>query len=232
MSPTDEIAAASTVVPLRDTTDGPEVLMLRRNSRIAFGGMWVFPGGRVDPEDHRSDDVDDLEPARRAAAREALEEADLLIEPDAMVPLSHWTPPVAGIAEKRYETWFFVARAPVGEVTIDGGEIHEDIWVRPGEMLRRHAEGEIQLVPPTFVTLADLESASSVEAVLDAARAAPPFRYVTRLGHEGEALVTMWEGDAGYATSDPSVPGPRHRVAMVEGAWRLERYGWTGPGRG
>ena len=46
------LVAAATVLLLRDNTDaGLEVLMLRRNSKIAFGGMWVFPGGRVDADD-------------------------------------------------------------------------------------------------------------------------------------------------------------------------------------
>ena len=42
---------AATVVLVRDGRDGMETLMLRRNSRGAFGGMWVFPGGQVDPSD-------------------------------------------------------------------------------------------------------------------------------------------------------------------------------------
>ena len=42
---------AATVVVLRDGDEGLETLMLRRNSKIAFGGMWVFPGGRVDDTD-------------------------------------------------------------------------------------------------------------------------------------------------------------------------------------
>ena len=42
---------AATVVVARDSTEGLEVLMLRRNSKIYFGGMWVFPGGKVDPAD-------------------------------------------------------------------------------------------------------------------------------------------------------------------------------------
>ncbi len=63
---------AATVVLVRDD-DGLEVLMLHRVSQVAFGGMWVFPGGRVDPEDHHADDADDEAPARRAAARESVE---------------------------------------------------------------------------------------------------------------------------------------------------------------
>ena len=50
---------AATVVVLRDGADGPETLMLRKNSKIAFGGMWVFPGGKVDAEDWNEGDEHD-----------------------------------------------------------------------------------------------------------------------------------------------------------------------------
>ena len=43
---------ASTVVLLRDGELGVEVLMLRKNSKITFGGMWVFPGGKIDAADY------------------------------------------------------------------------------------------------------------------------------------------------------------------------------------
>ncbi|MDH3682944.1 MAG: NUDIX domain-containing protein, partial [Acidimicrobiia bacterium] len=43
------IKPAATVIPLRDGTAGLEVLVLRRDTNLAFhGGSWVFPGGRVD----------------------------------------------------------------------------------------------------------------------------------------------------------------------------------------
>ncbi len=49
--------------------------------------MWVFPGGRVDAEDY-GDDPDDIAAAeQRAAAREALEEAGLAVDPAAARPL-------------------------------------------------------------------------------------------------------------------------------------------------
>ena len=82
---------AATVVLLRDTGAGIEALMLRRDSKLAFaGGMWVFPGGRVDPEDFASgatsDDPDALfDAARAAAVREAKEEADLDVDVDGLV---------------------------------------------------------------------------------------------------------------------------------------------------
>lgn len=46
------VRAAATVLLVRDDPGGLEVLMLRRASKAVFaGGMYVFPGGRVDPAD-------------------------------------------------------------------------------------------------------------------------------------------------------------------------------------
>ena len=58
---------AATVVVLRDGADGPETLMLRKNSKIAFGGMWVFPGGKVDEADWEG--ADDAVAAAANASR-------------------------------------------------------------------------------------------------------------------------------------------------------------------
>ena len=50
--PPQEGVAAATVILLRDAAGGLETLMLRRDSKLDFvGGMWVFPGGRVDAAD-------------------------------------------------------------------------------------------------------------------------------------------------------------------------------------
>src|SRR3546814_18937094 len=81
---------AATVVLLRDGDEGLETLMLHRTSKVAFGGMWVFPGGRVDPEDRRPDDPDEEAAARRAAAREAMEECELPGAAEDVVAFSHW----------------------------------------------------------------------------------------------------------------------------------------------
>ena len=74
--PDDTIVPAATVVLVRDGDAGLETLMLHKNSKLAFGGMWVFPGGRIDDEDREgAESAEDA--ARRAAVREAVEEADL-----------------------------------------------------------------------------------------------------------------------------------------------------------
>ena len=47
-----EAIPAATIIPLRDAAGELEVLMLRRDDTLRFAaGMWVFPGGGLDPAD-------------------------------------------------------------------------------------------------------------------------------------------------------------------------------------
>ncbi|GMU47716.1 MAG: hypothetical protein AMXMBFR26_24980 [Porticoccaceae bacterium] len=213
---------AATLTLLRDGAEGVEVLMLRKTSEIRFGGMWVFPGGRVDPEDH-APGGDQTQAARRAAAREAREEAGIEVDPEEFVWFSHWTPPP--ITPKRFTTWFFAAgaRGHHAEITIDGGEIDDHQWINPARALARHAAGEIDLVPPTWMTLYQLAARGSVAELLALLRARPPRVYVTHLGKTPAGdRVALWEGDAGYAAWDAGVPGPRHRLIMAKSGFVFE----------
>ncbi len=217
-----QIVPAATVVLLRDTATGPETLMLRKNSKIAFGGMWVFPGGRVDDEDAPGQPED--ERARAAAVREAREEAALELQSDGLVWFSHWTPPPIDI--RRFSTWFFAARAPEAEVAIDQGEITDSLWIRPVDAIAKHRAREIELVPPTFVTLHYLAQHRSVQASLeDLVPAEGPRHYVTHIAAGDEGMAVMWEGDAGYATLDPAAAGPRHRLTMTKDGFVFDDSG-------
>ena len=210
---------AATVVLLRDDPD-PRVLMLHKTSKIAFGGMWVFPGGRIDPDDYPADGNVDVA-ARNAAARETVEEAGISARTDDFVWFSHWTPPPA--AAKRFATWFFAARADNHDVSIDGGEIQDHQWLSPGGALQRHAAGDIDLAPPTWITLYQLSRYSSTEEILAKLAAFDTKIYQTRIGKDAQGTrVAMWSGDAGYDSIDATVAGARHRLLMQPGGFVFE----------
>lgn len=215
---------AATVILLRDGVDGLETLMLKRNSKIVFGGMWVFPGGRVDPDDWQGvDEGDELAASRRAAERESVEECGLRVDSATMVAFSHWTPPP--VTPKRFLTWFFAARAQDGLVSIDDGEIKESLWLSPVEVLRRQSIQEVELAPPTYVTLFELSEFSGVDEALEKIGARTLERFETQIGVSDRGPVAIWHGDAGYGTADPSAEGPRHRLSMVKGGtWTYERH--------
>jgi 8-oxo-dGTP pyrophosphatase MutT (NUDIX family) len=64
---------------LRDAPTGPEVFILRRTHLAVFaGGMYVYPGGRVDPADGDGDGAFVM-----AAIRECYEECGVLLATDA-----------------------------------------------------------------------------------------------------------------------------------------------------
>jgi 8-oxo-dGTP pyrophosphatase MutT (NUDIX family) len=237
---------AATVIPLRDGGAGLEVLLLRRNRRGSFAGMWVFPGGRVDEADAKAAASDvlpdvalaggvalagvgvespaDLAAARRAAVREAEEEAGVRLDPEDLAVLSWWLPP--GEAARRFSTWFFLAPFTVGEpVTVDQGEIYEYRWISPEGAMAAHRQGEISLAPPTWLTLLGLAGFADTASAMAATRATPPRQHVTRAVIDGTSLTaTVWEGDAAW--EDPTVgldaPGPRHRVVLDPAGWRYE----------
>ncbi len=225
--PASELIAAATVIVLRDGPDGIETLMLRRNSKLAFaGGMWVFPGGRVDRTDLDETDHpdDDLTPARRAAAREAKEEADIEVDHENLVVYSHWQPPE--IAPKRFATWFFLGASLGGtaeDVTIDDGEIKDHAWLRPDDALARRDALEIEMAPPTWVTLFELSRHENVAAAMAATADRTPERYTTHIAAVDGGSVAMWHGDAGYEDQDTDRPGGRHRLHMLQSGWRFER---------
>ena len=219
---------------VRDAASGIETLMLKRNERGAFGGMWVFPGGRVDDDDvDPTGPDDDMAAARRAAAREAFEEAALVLDPAAMVALSHWRPPSS--VPKGFATWFFVAAGSDADVEIDGAEIHEHAWLAPAEVLRRRDAGAVTLAPPTFVTLTVLARHTTVAGLLASLHDATPERFHTQIGRDGETNTAFWHGDESYEAA-PGPPGGRHRLSMATDGWRYvrspldgHRSGATGP---
>jgi 8-oxo-dGTP pyrophosphatase MutT (NUDIX family) len=219
---------AGTVVVLRDGPTGLEVLMLRRAATLAFAaGNWVFPGGQVDPADFAAAPLGpdgylgEQPAARRAAAREAAEEAGIGLHPAALVPLSHWLPPTT--APRRYSTWIFLAAAPAAAtVAVDGGEITAHVWAAPQDVLARRDAGEIALLPPTWLSLWQLARYGRTAAALEAARRSAPGVFRPRMVAIDGHTVSVYAEDAGYH-GDPTADGPRHRLILDPAGWRYER---------
>jgi 8-oxo-dGTP pyrophosphatase MutT (NUDIX family) len=211
---------AATVLLLRDHSNELQVLMLHKTSKIAFGGMWVFPGGKIDVDDYVDPDDHDTA-ARQAAARETTEEAGIEIPTEAFVWFAHWTPPPS--TAKRFTTWFFVTEALEDhEISIDGGEIQNHQWVNPATALEQHRAGEIDLAPPTWVSLYQLSKFQQASAAIETLAGSEPRYYQTRLGKDDEGnRIAMWSGDAGYEPWDATLSGDTHRLVMRAGGFEF-----------
>ena len=195
------IRFASTVMLVRDTqASAIEVFMVRRSPRSGFApDAFVFPGGTVDPRDYTTpaawsgeriarefrafahDVLPSSEPAVgafdasalvHAAVRELREEASVELDPAGMLLYSHWITPPTEL--RRYNTHFFIARAPHAQPGVaDRIETHDERWIEPAHALSEHAAGRMHLVYPTVKHLERLAAHASVEDALTFARAKP-----------------------------------------------------------
>ncbi len=215
------IRQAATVVLLRDSEQGLQTLLLRRNKALKFaGGFWVFPGGVIEQGDVDEGAGDDTQIARIAAWREAREEAGVTPVLGDMVPISHWTTPAS--EPRRFATWFFAAPVTCDTaVEIDGGEIHDWRWMSIAGALALHDQGELSIMPPTFVSLHNLLRFGSISEFQKNYQSVPFFEVTPVLGRDGETPVTMYPGDAGYSSGDGSATGARHRLAMRGRRWQF-----------
>lgn len=203
-----------------------ELLLLQRSSRDGRG-PWVFPGGRVEAADigAAAPGASALASARAAAVRETREEAGLVLDGAALAPISRWITPE--IAPKRFDTWFFLGRVAekgaASQVAVDGREICAHRWLMPRAALDGQRRSELQLAPPTFVTLCWLAEFSRVA---DALRELPARELITfrpRVIRSGAGAVMLYPGDAGYESGDPAADGPRHRLRSDGKRYDYER---------
>ena len=211
---------AATVVLIRDRPGGCEVLLVRRNAQLAFhGGAWVFPGGRVDAADYAGED-DIVAAARRAAVREAREEAGLVLRAGRSgrgLALGHAdascrsvSTPGSSPRRAPMRRW----RSTAARSTIIAGWRRTRRW-------RRSAPARIELPPPTFVTITAIAPHGSARAALAAFGRDPIEVFEPRLFPIEGGAVTLYAGDAGYdgrraRTPRPaaSTVDPRRRLAL------------------
>lgn len=99
---------------------------------------------------------------------QVLHRRGLVLRSDLLGGWAQWITPT--IEPRRYDTKFFVAALPAGQRTRDvGGEADQVAWWEPVDALDGARRGDIALLPPTAVTLAELGVYENVAEVLAAA---------------------------------------------------------------
>lgn len=194
------VKPAVSVIVGRDTADGLEVFVQHRVTTMDFAaGVLVYPGGRVDPQDHEmgaalelpSDILDshvrawsktelggdpDFAKALIATAqREVGEEAGATIAATALKPWANWiTPPGR---TRRFDTYFYVARGEeIGDLRHQTTEATNSEWMNVEHILAEEAAERLKLMRPTLVLLNEVHRFGSVEALMSAERDIEPVR--------------------------------------------------------
>jgi 8-oxo-dGTP pyrophosphatase MutT (NUDIX family) len=192
---TDELRMAASLIGVRDTTGGPEVLVIQRTLDHRFlPGYVAFPGGAVDPTDGTLAGRwfgDAGEAGRAAAIRELAEEVGLAVtaggvlgvgdEADPglrLVPIDTAPPPVAALPEVarwiapeevpvRFDARYYAVRMDgAADPAPDGVEAERAWWASPRALLDAWASDDVLLYWPTHFTMSALAQAADAEALL------------------------------------------------------------------
>lgn len=178
----------------------------------AIREVWEETGILLAPVDEAPAARADVATRERMSFREAVAASGARLVLGALTHFGHWVTPVG--APRRFDTHFFLARAPGGQDAVpDRVEILAAEWMPPAAGVELAHSGVRPIIFPTAMNLARLaESTDSAEAIA-AARARPRFTVepVLSRDHDGAPLV-MIPAEAGYAVTawrEPGVGGHR-----------------------
>jgi 8-oxo-dGTP pyrophosphatase MutT (NUDIX family) len=175
-------------------------------------------------------------PAIHRGFNESLMEADMFKAIESLHYFAHWVTP--SYEKKRFDTRFFVARAPEGqELTPDSREVTDLVWMPVRSALHRQSQNEIVLPPPTLKVLEDLVSFEKVDQVIECTRhgevqALMP-KIVPGMGNCSLTVILPW--DKNYELADGEslkydsnlspVLGDNSvsRIELYDGAWRTAK---------
>lgn len=142
--------------------------------RETFEESGVLLAGTSDADVVADTTADDWEADRVALESRELSMTDflnrrgLVLRTDLLGVWDAWLTPV--FEPKRYATWFFVASLPVGQVTRDVSTESSSVeWIPARVAATQADEGELALMPPTYLTSMEVGSLSSPEEVLSVA---------------------------------------------------------------
>lgn len=162
-------------------------------------------------------DLEALAEDRTALAHNTLTLADFAVRHDLSFNLddavlfSHWQTPTR--ADKRYDTYFFAAAAPAGQLAAHDHESVESLWITPQEGVDAFVTNRFQVLPPTRMNLLKLSRYSGIEAALAAFRSEAVFTVLPRpdLDAPGGPVVHI-PAEAGYGITAIPVGPNRAQV--------------------
>jgi len=98
---------------------------------------------------------------------EFIRKENLNLALDELHHFAHWVTP--DMAPKRFDTHFYLARAPEGHLgSHDGQESVDSIWISPQQALSDADEGKLKVIFPTRMNLMRLAQYASVEEAIAA----------------------------------------------------------------
>ncbi len=136
---------------------------------------------------------------------EFLEREKLHLACDRLAYFAHWVTPE--MMPKRFDTHFFLARAPADHVAIhDGHESVDSVWITPDQALEDAAAGRRTVIFPTLRNIEKLGHHASVADAIAATEGTVPVTVLPWTEKRDDGTFLCIPPEAGYDISEQMMP--------------------------
>ncbi len=123
---------------------------------------------------------------------------------DQLQLFAHWIAPE--FAPKRFDTYFYLARAPEDHIAIhDGTESVDSMWIKPLDALTKHKEGKCTIIFPTRMNIMKLANSQTMEEALKRAKSDEIVTILPVLKQRESGQFIRIPKDAGYEVTEESL---------------------------
>jgi len=173
------------IAAIREAYEEAGILLARHLGGAPFRGDERATAAREDVGKDRREFID------------LIVELDLYLDLEALTVFARWITP--NIMPRRFDTWFYVAKAPEEQLAVcDGSETVDAEWIEPSEALRLGELGQRTVIFPTRMNLQLLGEAKNAEDAMHRARARELVTVEPKVGERNGERVLILPPDAGY----------------------------------
>jgi 8-oxo-dGTP pyrophosphatase MutT (NUDIX family) len=193
----DPVLRAVQIGAIREAFEEAGVLLAR-----PAGSGDLIDGERLKTLEHCRDELHGGE----LALAEFLEREDLRLACDRLTRFAHWVTPE--MMPKRFDTHFFIARAPEDHVLAhDGHESVDSVWISPPRELEEAEAGTRTVIFPTLRNVELLGESGDVEAATTAAQAREIVTVLPWIEQRDDGNWLRIPEEAGYLISAEKMSG-------------------------
>lgn len=123
---------------------------------------------------------------------------NLELATDLLAHYSHWVTPT--FMPKRFDTHFFVAKAPPEQLAVhDGEESVDSVWIGPNAAIKGAKDGKYTVIFPTMMNIEYLTRYNSVDETIADAKATHTVTVLPQVEKTAEGKFLNIPAEAGYS---------------------------------
>lgn len=192
----DDIKMALQVASIREAFEECGILLARTP-----GEDTVVSASRLKELEHYRHPLSQGE----VTIEEFLEQEDLILACDLLVPFAHWITPE--MMPKRFDTHFYLAAAPSHHLAVhDGHESVDSVWISPDDAVEGAESGQYTIIFPTLLNIQMLGESGTVAEAMEMAARREIVSVLPWTEQRADGNYLCIPANAGYAIAEQKMP--------------------------